>query len=48
MHAGTVMIPRPAVETRIDADTALPLGERVAVKLVQADPAKRRVRFELA
>ena len=45
---GRVMIDNPAVETRIDADRDLPLGQRVTVKLVEADPAARRIRFELA
>jgi exoribonuclease R len=48
MHAGTVMIQEPAVETRIDADRELPLGQRVTIRLVEADPATRRIRFELA
>ncbi|HEX5961682.1 MAG TPA: RNB domain-containing ribonuclease [Rhodanobacteraceae bacterium] len=47
-RSGTVMIEEPAVETRIDADRDLPLGARVGVKLVEADPSMRRVRFELA
>ncbi|HET7664285.1 MAG TPA: RNB domain-containing ribonuclease, partial [Rhodanobacteraceae bacterium] len=46
-RAGTVMIQEPAVETRIDADRELPLGQRVTVKLMEADPVKRRVRFKL-
>jgi exoribonuclease R len=48
MHAGTVMIAEPAAETRIDAGRELPLGQRVTVRLVEADPATRRVRFQLA
>lgn len=47
-HEGTVMIHDPAIETRIRADHDLPLGQRVTVKLVEADPAARRIRFELA
>jgi exoribonuclease R len=46
-RSGMVMIQQPAVETRIDAARELPLGERIAVKLVESDPARRRVRFEL-
>ncbi|HET9819262.1 MAG TPA: RNB domain-containing ribonuclease [Rhodanobacteraceae bacterium] len=46
--AGTVMIREPAVETRIRAAHELPLGEQVTVKLVEAEPAARMVRFELA
>jgi exoribonuclease R len=45
---GTVMIHQPAVETRIDADRELPLGTCIDVTLVEADPATRRVRFQLA
>jgi exoribonuclease R len=44
---GTVMIHDPAVETRVRADHDLPLGERVDVKLLEADPVHRSVRFEL-
>ena len=44
---GTVMIQEPAIETRIDAGRDLPLGGRVTAKLVDADPALRRTRFEL-
>lgn len=47
-RAGTVMINDPAIETRIEADRELPLGQRVTVKLIEADPAKRKIRFELA
>ncbi|HEX7369351.1 MAG TPA: RNB domain-containing ribonuclease [Rhodanobacteraceae bacterium] len=47
MRVGTVMIDDPAVDTRISADRDLPLGQRVTVKLLEADPAKRSVRFEL-
>lgn len=47
MQSGTVMIHDPAVETRIDAHRELPLGQSIVIKLVEADPATRRVRFEL-
>jgi exoribonuclease R len=47
-RAGNVMIKDPAIETRIEAGHELPLGQRVNVKLVEADPAKRRIRFQLA
>jgi exoribonuclease R len=47
-HEGTVMIREPAVETRIRAAHELPLGKKVTVKLVEADPADRKIRFELA
>jgi exoribonuclease R len=46
-RTGTVMISDPAVETRVHADKDLPLGQRVSVKLLEADPAARRIRFEL-
>jgi exoribonuclease R len=46
-RTGTVMIHQPAVETRIEAGRDLPLGGHVTVRLVEADPATRRVRFEL-
>ena len=47
-HEGTVMIDEPAIETRIRDGRVLPLGERVTVKLTEAAPAQRRIRFELA
>lgn len=47
-RAGTVMIDEPAIETRIEADDDLPLGQRVTLKLTEADPATRRIRFALA
>ena len=47
-RAGTVMIHHPAIETRIDADGDLPLGQQVTVKLLEADPATRKIRFQLA
>jgi exoribonuclease R len=37
-RAGTVMIQDPAIETRIEAGNELPLGQRVNVKLMEADP----------
>ena len=42
----TVQLTEPAVTARCEGD--LPLGERVRVRLVLADVAKRQVRFELA
>lgn len=45
---GTVMIDNPAIETRVHADRDLPLGQRVTVKLAEADPAHRQTKFELA
>lgn len=47
-RTGTVMIHEPAIETRIDADSDLPLGQQVTVKLLEADPATRKIRFQLA
>ncbi|WP_127125936.1 RNB domain-containing ribonuclease [Georgenia sp. SYP-B2076] len=44
---GTVVLNRPAVRARVDGD-ALPLGERVTVRLDDVDVPERRVRFVLA
>jgi len=46
-RTGTMMIHDPAIETRVQAERALPLGQQVSVKLMEADPATRRIRFEL-
>jgi VacB/RNase II family 3'-5' exoribonuclease len=43
---GRVQLADPAVIARCDG--ALPLGERVSVRLTRADPATREVRFTLA
>jgi membrane protein implicated in regulation of membrane protease activity len=43
---GLVQLADPAVIARCDGE--LPLGERVTVRLVQADPAARAVRFTLS
>ena len=45
---GVVMLHDPAIEGRIAATSELTLGANVRVKLVEADPVKRLVRFELA
>ena len=45
---GEVMLSEPAILARVAADHALPLGEQVRVRLVEADPVMRRIRFELA
>lgn len=45
---GEVMLREPAIVARVAADRALPLGEQVRVRLVEADPGTRRIRFELA
>ena len=44
---GEVMLREPAILARISADHALPLGEQVRARLVEADPATRSIRFEL-
>lgn len=44
---GEVMLREPAILARVAADGALPLGEPVRVRLVEADPVTRRIRFEL-
>jgi exoribonuclease R len=46
-HRGTIVIDEPAVRARCDSPD-LPLGERVQVRLVVADPDAPDVRFELA
>jgi exoribonuclease R len=46
-HQGEVMLREPAILARVAADHALPLGEQVKVRLVEADPVTRRIRFEL-
>lgn len=43
---GMVQVAEPAVRARLRGTA--PLGERIAVRLVEADPARRRVRFEPA
>lgn len=45
---GQAMIRVPAIETRVTDDHALPLGQRVQLKLVAANPDTRQVQFELA
>ena len=46
-HGGTVQVTAPAVRGKLDSEDP-PLGRAVRVRLVQADPATRSVRFELA
>ncbi|MGE0210021.1 MAG: RNB domain-containing ribonuclease, partial [Lysobacteraceae bacterium] len=46
-HGGVVMLRDPAIEARVSASTPLPLGQEVTVRLAEADPVKRVVRFEL-
>jgi exoribonuclease R len=45
---GEVVLEQPAVEAPVTGDRALPLGTSVTVRLAEADPHTRRVRFELA
>jgi exoribonuclease R len=45
-HTGTVVLDGPAVRARCEG-TALQIGERVSVVLVEADVARREVRFRL-
>ncbi len=44
---GTVMLREPAVEASVTSQSPLPVGQDVTVTLTDADPATRRVRFEL-
>lgn len=44
---GDVMVSEPAVHGQVSASEALPLGEEVVVRLVEADLTKRRIKFEL-
>jgi hypothetical protein len=44
---GKVTIQEPAVEARVTASGALPLGTEAQVRLSQADVASRSVVFEL-
>ena len=45
---GVVVLREPAIEAPVSADAPLPLGDRVRVRLVEADPARRSTRFALA
>jgi exoribonuclease R len=44
---GTVMIREPAIEAPVSSQSPLRVGEDVHVMLTEADPATRKVRFEL-
>ena len=44
---GAVVVQEPAIEGKVSSGHDLPLGGEVAVRLVEADIAKRSVRFEL-
>ena len=46
-RSGTVVLADPAVEAPVRAPAPLPLGERVQVRLDEADPSRRAVRFSL-
>ena len=41
------MLRNPAIEARVTAAAPLPLGQQATVRLAEADPVKRVVRFEL-
>ncbi|HEU4515132.1 MAG TPA: RNB domain-containing ribonuclease [Nocardioidaceae bacterium] len=45
---GEAMVQRPAVEAGVTGSEKLPLGADVSLRLAEADPATRTVRFELA
>ena len=45
--SGDVVIQEPAIEGKVSSGHDLPLGGEVEVRLVEADVAKRSVRFEL-
>ena len=46
-HGGTVMLREPAIEAHVSAASELVLGADVTVQLVEADPARRAIRFEI-
>jgi exoribonuclease R len=45
---GVAMLHELAIEAPVQGDPPLPLGEEVSLRLVEADPGTRVVRFELA
>jgi exoribonuclease R len=45
---GEAVVRDPAVEAKVTGERPLPVGEDVELVLAEADPATRRVRFELA
>jgi exoribonuclease R len=45
---GAAMVRTPAIEATVTGEQELPLGQDVTLRLAQADPASRTVRFELA
>jgi exoribonuclease R len=44
-HGGTIVLPELAIEARVDGAPVQALGEDLPVRLVEADPARRRVTF---
>jgi len=46
-HPGTVALADPPVRGRCDGDGLNP-GARIRVRLMEADPARRKIRFGLA
>jgi exoribonuclease R len=46
-RVGTVMIREPAIEAPVSSQSPLRVGEDVHVMLTEADPATRKVRFQL-
>lgn len=44
---GELTVADPALEARVSSTQPLPVGEEVQVTLVEADPAKRSIHFEL-
>jgi exoribonuclease R len=47
-NRGMVMLPELAIEAPLTAEAGLELGADLTVRLVEADPARRRVAFEVA
>lgn len=44
---GDITIQDPAIEARVSGNGALPLGERLRVRLAVAEPAERRIEFHV-
>ncbi|CAN5240930.1 RNB domain-containing ribonuclease [soil metagenome] len=47
VHSGIVMVRDPAIEARVTANSGLLLGAGVRIKLVEADPDRRLVHFDI-
>jgi exoribonuclease R len=45
---GVIVLREPAIEAAVEGSAELPLGESIRVRLVEADPMRRRTRFEPA